>query len=405
MGEIFERVIPARPLAWTGERLTTNGPPQVEIEHLHRYFLARALCRDLDVLDVAAGEGYGSALMAQTARSVIGVEVSADAVAHASETYTRANLRFLHGDARRLPLEDASVDVVVSFETIEHFYEHDQFVAEVRRVLRRGGRFIASSPDRDVYSPAGSAANPHHVRELSRNEFSALLQGRFAHVHLLGQRPMIGSALVSDGDGAVPSLTFEKRGATHFEAVVGLPRPVYYVAVASDRPIDCVPDSLYIDTSEVGAVLDAAAASEVATAEMHRLAACLSAAQGPQATELRARITAAQAERDAARAEAAAACAARDLARADEAFARSQVAAMRVEVAAACTQRDLARTAARRAAAAAEGHWRRKLEQPAARWRLFMGLLGRVGVLRLVGLIPARGRRFVKQRLIEWGGR
>jgi hypothetical protein len=243
------------------------------------------------------------------------------------------------------------------------------------------------------------------VRELSRNEFSALLQGRFAHVHLLGQRPMIGSALVSDGDGAVPSLTFEKRGATHFEAVVGLPRPVYYVAVASDRPIDCVPDSLYIDTSEVGAVLDAAAASEVATAEMHRLAACLSAAEGPQATELRARITAAQAERDAARAEAAAACAARDLARADEEFARSQVAAMRVEVAAACTQRDLARTAARRAAAAAEGHWRRKLEQPAARWRLFMGLLGRVGVLRLVGLIPARGRRFVKQRLIEWGGR
>jgi SAM-dependent methyltransferase len=401
MGEIFERVIPARPLAWTGERLTTSGPPQVEIEHLHRYFLARALCRDLDVLDVAAGEGYGSALMAQTARSVIGVEVSADAVAHAAETYKRANLRFLHGDARRLPLDDASVDVVVSFETIEHFYEHDQFLAEVRRVLRRGGRFIASSPDRDVYSPAGSAANPHHVRELSRNEFSALLHDSFAQVHLLGQRPIIGSALVSDGDNAVPSLTFEKRGATHFEAVVGLPRPVYYVAVASDRPIDCVPDSLYIDTSEVGAVLSAAAATEAATAEMHRLAGCPSAAEGAQATDLRAQITAARAERDAARAEAAAACAARDLARADEEFARSQVAAMRVEVAAACAQRDLARIAARRAAAAAEGHWRR----PAARWQALMAVLGRLGILRMAALIPPGGRRFLKERLIRWSGR
>src|SRR6478672_12621824 len=90
MGEIFERAIPARPLEWTGERLTTSGPPQTEIEHLHRYFLARALCRDLDVLDVAAGEGYGSALMAQTARTVIGVEVSAETAHYASTAYTRA---------------------------------------------------------------------------------------------------------------------------------------------------------------------------------------------------------------------------------------------------------------------------------------------------------------------------
>jgi len=60
VGEIFERTMPAESLAWTGERLTTGAGvgPQVETEHLHRYFLARALCHGLDVLDVASGEGY-----------------------------------------------------------------------------------------------------------------------------------------------------------------------------------------------------------------------------------------------------------------------------------------------------------------------------------------------------------
>ena len=204
LGEIFKRVVPDTPLEWTGERLTTATAGQVEIEHLHRYFLARALCRGRDVLDVASGEGYGTALLAQTALSVIGVEVSAEAVAHAAEAYRQPNLRFLEGDARRLPLDDASVDAVVSFETIEHLYEHDQFLAEVRRVLRPGGRFIISSPERDIYSPSGSSANPYHVRELTRAEFSALLRDSFAHVRLLGQRPMLGSVLVSEGDGARP---------------------------------------------------------------------------------------------------------------------------------------------------------------------------------------------------------
>ena len=125
LGEIFERSLPEVPLDWTGERLTTGTSGQVEIEHLHRYFLARDLCRGLDVLDVAAGEGYGTALISQVARSVVGIEISAEAVRYATQAYSGTNIRFLEGDARRLPVDDACVDVVVSFETIEHFYEHD----------------------------------------------------------------------------------------------------------------------------------------------------------------------------------------------------------------------------------------------------------------------------------------
>jgi ubiquinone/menaquinone biosynthesis C-methylase UbiE len=147
MGEIFERVMPLSALPWTGERLTTDVSGQVEIEHLHRYFVARSLCRGLDVLDVASGEGYGAALLAQVARSVVGIELSEEAVAHARAAYKQSGLRFMVGDARRMELPDDSVDIVVSFETIEHFYDHEAFVAEVRRVLRPAGLFIVSSPN------------------------------------------------------------------------------------------------------------------------------------------------------------------------------------------------------------------------------------------------------------------
>ena len=71
------------------------------MEHLHRYMLARHLCRGRDVLDIASGEGYGAALLGQVASTVIGVEVAEDAVAHAIANYARANLRFRRGDARK----------------------------------------------------------------------------------------------------------------------------------------------------------------------------------------------------------------------------------------------------------------------------------------------------------------
>ena len=341
MGEIFERVIPKVPLEWNGERLTTAVGGQIEIEHLHRYFLARELCRGLDVLDVAAGEGYGTALLAEVARSVVGVEISAPAVMHAVEAYRGPNIRFLEGDARRLPLDTASVDAVVSFETIEHLYEHDQFLAEVRRVLRPGGRFIVSSPESEIYSPSGSRANPYHVRELSRAEFGALLRSSFAQVRLLGQRPMLGSALMSEEDKPSRSLTFEKRGPHHFEASAGLMRPAYLIGVASDWPVVDVPDSLYIESSEVGAVLAAAGAAEAATAEL---------------TSLRTRANAAESAHAAARSELA-------LSIQREAAAQANAESARAETTTACLQRDIARAAARRAAAASEGHWRGRIAE------------------------------------------
>jgi SAM-dependent methyltransferase len=252
MGEIFRRETAEHPEPFTGERLTTAIGGQVQIEHYHRYLFARSLVPGLDVLDVASGEGYGSALLAQVAQSVIGVEYSEPTVRGAGGNFPRSNLRFVQADARALPLADGCVDAVVSFETIEHFDRQADFLREVRRVLRPDGTFIVSTPDRDVYSPAGTAANPYHVHELSRIEFDALLHGTFRHVLLLQQRALVGSALLGETGSSAPPLVFDRRGETHFEACIGLPRAPYVIAVASDREPPPLPPNLYIDHGDVG---------------------------------------------------------------------------------------------------------------------------------------------------------
>jgi hypothetical protein len=254
MVEIISRPAPAVPPPVTGERLTSELTGQAEIEHLHRYLLARDFCRGKRVLDAASGEGYGAALLAQVAALVVGVEIARDAVAHAAASYRMPNLLFLQCDARAMAVADESLDVVVSFETIEHFAQQDQFLSEMRRVLRPHGLLLVSTPDRDNYSPTDTPANPFRARGMTPQEFVSLLSRYFTNVDCLLQRSMIGSVMLQNPTtsvGAVP-LCFEKRGNGHFERSTGLARPQYVVAVASNRTLESLPSTVYIETSLLG---------------------------------------------------------------------------------------------------------------------------------------------------------
>jgi SAM-dependent methyltransferase len=262
MGEIIVWPKPPSPLAFSGERMTAEHLVQTQIEHLHRYLMAREWCRGKDVLDVASGEGYGTALLAQVACRAVGVEIAPEVVDHANNAYRANNLSFLVGDARSLPSPDATFDVVTSFETIEHFAEQELFLSEIRRVLRPGGLLIISTPDRDNYSPAESAANPFHVRERTRAEFELLLRSHFAGVSVLLQRSIFGSVLFPDGGGKA-ALCFERRGDGHFEGSLNLPHPQYVIAFASDVPVPLPPPSVYIDTGWLGMLRPSEADAEL----------------------------------------------------------------------------------------------------------------------------------------------
>ncbi len=269
MGELFRQLQPETPLAWTGERMVTELTGAIEAEHYHRYFLARELCRGKDVLDVASGEGYGSAFLAQTARSVVGVDLDPASVEHAAGEYRAANLRYTVGEATKLPLEDHSVDAVVSFETIEHLSDHAAFLAEVKRVLRPEGILIVSTPDMNVYSGPGTEANPYHVRELTESEFRETLGDVFRKLFLVRQRAITGSVILADRVEPPPGNTwiFEQRDSKSFEADQKLLRAPFLVAIASDHDVPSLGVSLYIQTVNV---TDMAAATK---AELERLRA------------------------------------------------------------------------------------------------------------------------------------
>src|SRR5512137_2082064 len=97
-------------LTFTGERFAPEVAGSIWHEHWHRYCVVRPLVQGLRVLDAACGEGYGSYLLAATAREVVGVDIAAEAIAHARRRYDAPNLRYLEASCTALPRADASVD-------------------------------------------------------------------------------------------------------------------------------------------------------------------------------------------------------------------------------------------------------------------------------------------------------
>jgi len=136
-------------LEFTGERFTPECVREIAYEHWHRYAWAARLVAGKRVIDAACGEGYGSHILAASAARVTGYDLSDEAIAHATQRYGSESLDFCQADVTRLPLGDGEVDVVVSFETLEHLEAQDAMLAEFRRVLRPDGFMLISSPDRN----------------------------------------------------------------------------------------------------------------------------------------------------------------------------------------------------------------------------------------------------------------
>jgi SAM-dependent methyltransferase len=86
--------------------------------------------------------------MAGRGARVFGIDISPPIVTKARAEIGRAPLHAAVADVRRLPFADASFDAVYSMGTVEHFAETDDALAEIRRVLRPGGRAIIGVPNR-----------------------------------------------------------------------------------------------------------------------------------------------------------------------------------------------------------------------------------------------------------------
>ena len=174
----------ASELILTGER-TLPGIPEENYwfqRHVVAYRYAADRVGGMNVLDAGCGEGYGSALLAERAAAVVGVDLERDVIEHAAQRYP--DVRFETGDLATLGFPDAAFDAVVTFQVIEHLVSPRGFVAECARVLKPGGVLVLSTPNRLTFSPTG-IRNPFHTVEFAPAELRGVLEEAF-DVEMLG---------------------------------------------------------------------------------------------------------------------------------------------------------------------------------------------------------------------------
>jgi ubiquinone/menaquinone biosynthesis C-methylase UbiE len=227
---------------FTGERLETSIFNGNTINHLHRYAIAMPLVKGKTVLDIASGEGYGSHLMSEEAIHVYGVDIDRDTIERAKNKYIRDNLKFLNGSTSEIPLDTNSVDVVISFETIEHHDEHEQMMLEIKRVLKPEGTLIISSPDKHFYSDKRDYNNPFHVKELYKSEFTDLISKHFTQFGLYSQSYIYGSSVMLE-DYNRELFEFYTGDYTKIQSTKSDPN--FLIGICSDSDIHKIKDSIF----------------------------------------------------------------------------------------------------------------------------------------------------------------
>jgi 2-polyprenyl-3-methyl-5-hydroxy-6-metoxy-1,4-benzoquinol methylase len=205
-------------MEYTGERMVPEfSDPDTFWEHIHRYRFASKWVKGKRVLDIASGEGYGSfGLLSTGAKSVVGIDIDENSCTHAKQKY---GIDARVGSAEDIPLESGSIDVVVSFETIEHVPHPERFILEAFRVLAPGGTLIISTPETRLYSPSGNLHNPYHCSEMTSEQFQTLLGKAFSRIELFGQHPKTARwwspmSLISESTGwdRLPTMGAMRKG-------------------------------------------------------------------------------------------------------------------------------------------------------------------------------------------------
>lgn len=229
----------------TGERLILDESWNLmtTMEHLHRYYAAANLTNGKDVLDAACGTGYGTRILAERAKSVIGVDLSQDAIEYARQKYgtDRSNLSYIQMSIDSLDFQKGSFDLITSFETIEHIYPEQQraFLEASVHLLKENGMLLISTPNDALLREIshGNYENPYHVAEFDEDSFITFLKEYYDYIEIYYQTVTEVSGIVAKGmgrrEGAIYSLADHNKMGR------------FYIAVCSNKPI---PDTLQMDS-------------------------------------------------------------------------------------------------------------------------------------------------------------
>ncbi len=200
------------------ERFVPTGPPvqRIALEHLVRYRFAGQLAAGASVLDLACGEGYGTEILAKAgAAPCWGVDINGETVLRARKRYGGSGAGFALGDARTLPFADATFDLIICLEFIEHIRHPTEILAECRRILKPDGVALISTPNRLMTAKKSK----YHITEYSCAQFKKLLAASFPEALLLTQQSTASSELGSET--ITPGSPAELENAEYFVAVCG----------------------------------------------------------------------------------------------------------------------------------------------------------------------------------------
>lgn len=185
-------------MEFTGERIFINKEGngtfrKILVEHLARYNLASKFVANRKVCDAACGSGYGSEILSLAgASSVDGIDISKEAIEVAKVTFKEdEKITFTVADVVQLPFQNDVFDTFVSFETIEHLGNGYLLIDEAARVLKKGGFFIVSTPNRRITGKGllfeEQPLNKYHKHEFTGVEFISALTEKFYINMIFGQ--------------------------------------------------------------------------------------------------------------------------------------------------------------------------------------------------------------------------
>lgn len=173
-----------------GERLDSksNLAKNNLLEHLARYRLVTGKKQSM-VLDIGCGSGHGTFALSKRFKTIIGVDVSSDAIEYATAHWNRPNIRYMTGSGTHIPFPADTFDIAVAFEVFEHIKDWKKFLSELRRVTKSDGQIYISTPNKYIYSPGTKKPiNPYHQFEMTPEQFTSALRKYFHIEFLKGQR-------------------------------------------------------------------------------------------------------------------------------------------------------------------------------------------------------------------------